>query len=91
MGRFALLFLLVLPGVAGMVVFGFYALIDWAELDQAYLAFEQAIQATADLNTLFAEATKQNNHRINVFAEGTWFLLSAIVAAIGIHGIATRR
>jgi hypothetical protein len=29
-------------------------------------------------------------HRINVFADGVWTLLSAILAAIGIHGI-TRR
>ena len=91
MGRFALLFLLVLPGVAGMAVFGFYTLIDWAALDQAYLEFENAIQQSADLNTLFVQATKQNVHRINVFAEGVWFLLSAIVVAIGIHGMATRR
>ncbi|MEM1278894.1 MAG: hypothetical protein AAGG53_02475 [Cyanobacteria bacterium P01_H01_bin.152] len=91
MSRLALLSLLVLPGVAGMAVFGFYTLIDWAELDQAYLEFEKSIQASADLNTLLAQATKQNAHRINVFAEGVWFLLCAIVVAIGIHGLAVRR
>lgn len=72
-----------------MVVFGFYTLVDWAALDQAYGAWDNAVQQSADLNTLFAQATYQNIHRINVFAEGVWFLLSAIVVAIGIHGLVT--
>jgi len=74
MGRLTLLFLLVLPGVAGMVVFGFYTLVDWAALDQAYLEWETAVQQSADLTTLMARATRQNIHRINVFAEGVWSL-----------------
>lgn len=88
--RFLLLLLLtVLPGVAGIIVFGYYALVDWNALQQAYGQFEAAVQARGSLETLFAREAQQNIHRINLFAEGVWTLLSAIVAAIGIHGICT--
>jgi len=80
--------LLVLPGLVGRVILGFYILVDWAALDQADRAWESAVQPSADLNTLLARAIRQHIHRINVFAEGVWFLLSAMVAAIGLHGLA---
>jgi hypothetical protein len=89
MGRIVLGVLLVVPGVFGAVVFGIYALIDWAALEQAYQQFEAARQQSAELSILFTSATQQNIHRLNVFAEGVWFLLSVIIAAIGLHGIYT--
>lgn len=82
-----LLVLLVAPGVLGMAVFGYYTLIDWDALIRAYRAFETAAQSSASMNVLFATEAQQNIHRINVFAEGVWFLQSAMVAAIGIHGL----
>ncbi|MGF1458666.1 MAG: hypothetical protein ACFBSG_06525 [Leptolyngbyaceae cyanobacterium] len=91
MGRAALIFLLLLPGVVGMVVFGFFALVDWAALDQAYLAYDQAVQQAAEFDMLYIRATNQNVHRVNVFAEGVWFLLSAVIAAIAVHGLAVKR
>jgi len=89
MARIALAVLLVAPGTLGILVFSYFALVDWAALDQAYLALETAQQQSADLNTVFIRATQQNIHRINLFAEGVWTLLSAIIAAIGLHGICT--
>jgi hypothetical protein len=85
MGKVILAILLIVPGVLGAVVFGFYALIDWAALEDAYQQYE-AVQQSADINILFIRATQQNIHRINVFAEGVWFLLSVIIAGIGLHG-----
>lgn len=82
--------LVIVPGVAGVVVFGYYALVDWAALDAAYQDYDSVRQSTTDLSALFAANAQQMIHRINVFAGGVWTLLSAIVAAIGIHGI-TRR
>lgn len=87
MAKIILIFLVIVPGIAGIVVFGFNALIDMAALDQAYQRFDSSVQQSADLNTLFILATQQNNHRINVFAEGVWVLLCAVLAAIGLHGI----
>ncbi len=31
----------------------------------------------------------QNIHRINLFADGTWFLLAGVIFAIGLHGLCT--
>lgn len=81
---------LIVPGIAGVVIFGYYGLVDWAALDAAYQDYDSLRQTTTDLSALFVANAQQMNHRINVFAEGVWVLLSAILAAIGIHGI-TRR
>ncbi|MGF1523114.1 MAG: hypothetical protein ACFBSF_12435 [Leptolyngbyaceae cyanobacterium] len=89
MGRIVLTFGLILPGAIGAAIFGYYALIDWDALQKAQVAFELAAQQSAGLNTLFVRATQQNIHRINLFAEGVWFLLSTIVIAIGLHGFCT--
>jgi hypothetical protein len=84
-----LLVLLILPGLVGIVVFGYYALVDWESLQKAYGYFATASQQQATLETLFVAEAQQNIHRINLFADGTWVLLSAIFGAIGLHGICT--
>ena len=89
MGKMTLAFVVVLPGVVGVVVFAYFALIDWEALQAAYQELELAVEQSADLNILFARATQQNIHRINLFAEGVWTLLSAILVAIGLQGICT--
>ncbi|MEO0536849.1 MAG: hypothetical protein AAF215_23680 [Cyanobacteria bacterium P01_A01_bin.123] len=83
------LFLVVSLGVAGSVVFTYYAFIDWALLDDAYLNFSNIAQNSPELTTLFTAEAEQNIHRINLFAEGVWALQSAVFAAIGLHGICT--
>ena len=85
------LFLIVVLGSAGVVLFVYYLLIDWAALDRAYVEFSSLAQSSSDLATLFAAESFQNIHRINVFAEGVWALQSAIFAAVGLHGICTAR
>jgi hypothetical protein len=84
-----LLVLVVLPGVAGFIGFGYYALIDWGSLQKAYSYFNTAVQSKAALETLFVAEAQQNIHRINLFADGVWTLLSGVIAAIGLHGICT--
>ena len=83
------LFLVIALGALGVAVFGYYALIDWAALQQAYSQFSNLVQQSSDLTPLFAAEAQQNIHRINLFADGVWTLLSAILAAIGLHGICT--
>jgi hypothetical protein len=85
----SLLLLTILPGVAGVIIFGYFALIDWKSLQEAYNYFAKVIQAKSSLEVLFVAEAQQNIHRINLFADGVWTLLSAILAAIGLHGIAT--
>jgi hypothetical protein len=77
----------IFPGVAGVIVFGYYALVDWDALQQAYKYFAIAIQNKSNLEILFVAEAQQNIHRINLFADGVWTLLSAILASIGVHGI----
>jgi hypothetical protein len=85
--RLGLLFLLTLiPGVAGVAVFGYYAWVDWGQLGIDYGAYQNAVKSSMDLVTLFKAESAQNIHRINLFADGVWTLLSAILGAIGIHG-----
>ncbi|MGK7926981.1 MAG: hypothetical protein AB4290_17355 [Spirulina sp.] len=87
--RFIPLFLVVVLGVAGVVIFGYYSLIDWNALQLAYINFSNLAGSSPDLTALFAAEAQQNIHRINLFAEGVWVLQSAILAAIGLHGICT--
>jgi hypothetical protein len=80
---------IILPGVLGVIVFGYYALIDWQSLQKAYNYFNTVVQNKASLETLFVAESQQNIHRINLFADGVWTMLSGIIAAIGLHGICT--
>jgi ABC-type polysaccharide transport system permease subunit len=79
--------MLVLPGLVGMLIFGYYALIDWTSLQKAYQYFSDVVQSSSTMEKLFIAEAQQNIHRINLFADGVWTLLSAILAAIGLHGI----
>lgn len=85
------LFIIVSIGIAGVIVFGYYSLIDWDALQKAYVNFSNIAQNSSDLTALFAAEAKQNIHRINLFADGVWTLQSAIISAIGLHGICTFR
>jgi ABC-type polysaccharide transport system permease subunit len=79
--------LLVLPGVVGILIFGYYALIDWNSLQKAYQYFSDVVQSSPSMEKLFIAEAQQNIHRINLLADGVWTLLSAILAAIGLQGI----
>jgi hypothetical protein len=89
MFRLTPLFLVTSLGMLGVVFFGYYSLIDWSALQMAYARFSEVAKTSTDLATLFAAESQQNIHRVNLFAEGVWTLQSAIIAAIGLHGICT--
>ncbi|MEB3357078.1 MAG: hypothetical protein VKK04_10145 [Synechococcales bacterium] len=85
------LLLIVGLGAAGVVVFGYYALVDWDALEKAYGNFSALAQGSPAVTSLLAAEAQQNIHRINLFAEGVWVLQSATLSAIGLHGICTMR
>lgn len=78
--------IVIIPGIAGVVVFGNSALTDWEQLRVDYRAYEEVLRSTNDLSTLFKAEAAQNIQRINLFADGVWTLLSGILAAIGLQG-----
>ncbi|MBI3944963.1 MAG: hypothetical protein HY321_03525 [Armatimonadetes bacterium] len=86
-----LLVCLVLPGavVAVWSLLMFWR--DWPLLQDAMAAYTLRVREGADLRALFVAEASQDVHRINVFCEGVWGLLGAILAGIGLHGIALLR
>ena len=86
--------LLLLPltaGLVGVAVFGYYALVDWHALLSAYGHYETVAQHSSDLRTLMVADADQNIHRINLFADGVWALLSAILATVELSGMLVGR
>ncbi|WP_299414899.1 hypothetical protein [Acaryochloris sp. IP29b_bin.148] len=81
-----LFLIIIIPGIAGVVIFGNSALTDWEQLKIDYRAYKEVLQRTNDLAILFKAEAAQNIQRINLFADGVWTLLSGILAAIGLHG-----
>lgn len=89
--RILLLLLVIAPAVIGIAVFGRAALLDWESLGQAYQRFEQTVRTSDDLTEIFIAESLQSIHCINLFADGVWTLLCAILGAIGLHGLARQR
>ncbi|MGB3786984.1 MAG: hypothetical protein WA949_03170 [Phormidesmis sp.] len=87
LGRVVLLVLIVIPGLTGVFVFGYFTLQDWDQLQRDYRYFTALIEQSSTLEALFVAEAQQNVQRINLMADGIWTLLSAILAAIGLHGI----
>jgi hypothetical protein len=88
----AWLLLVLLPGLAGVCVFGYAALGDWSHLKATYAVYERvSTNSTSDMKAVFIAEANQNIHRINLFADGVWTLLSAILAAIGLHGLCQKK
>jgi hypothetical protein len=85
--RWIVLSLVVVAGLLTVAVSVHYALQDWAALNREYARFERVSAGNADLRSVIVTEGHQNAFRINVFADGTWVLLGAILAAIGIHGL----
>jgi hypothetical protein len=78
----------VLLGVCGVFFFGYFTVQDFALLQRAFATLDELIARDADMKALFIAEFRQNAHRINVFADGTWAMLSALIAVIGLHGLA---
>jgi len=89
--RWPLIVFAIVPGIVGAAVFGLYALVDWGALEFAYRHYETIAatqrNAPAVSAALFVAEADQNIHRINLFADGIWTLLSALLAALGLHGL----
>ncbi len=83
----ALVVLLILPGLLAVVVSGYYLTVDWPALQASRARFDQAVTRHAGTPELLAAHAKEEAHRFNVFAEGVWLLLGAILAGLGVHGL----
>jgi uncharacterized membrane protein len=86
-----MLLLVVVPGVIGACIFGYYAIVDWVALQSSYAHYQLAAVHSKDISVLFVAESDQNIHRINLFADGVWVLLSWILAAIGVQAIYRRK
>ena len=91
MRKFVLIAVLIIPGILGVIIFTAYAITDYMALIVAYRHFEQLSQSTHEMSALFVAEAMQNVYRLNLFAEGVWALLSAILAGIGIHGMCVQQ
>jgi hypothetical protein len=89
--RVWILSLVVLLGVTATLVSGYYVFQDWAALNMYYAKWEKLVMSNADMRSLFIAEANQNAFRINCFADGVGVLLGAILAAIGVHGLCTKR
>ena len=90
MRRLALILLLIVPGLAAMAVCGYYLLGDWSALNATHARFEALVAQNADLRRLFIVDAQEDMHRINAFAEGVGFMLGALLAGLGVHGLCVR-
>ena len=72
-------------GLIGMAVCFYGATLDWRELQRAHAYFVSV--SGADLKTVFVAESKQNIHRINVFADVVWALLGAIISTLCALGL----
>lgn len=87
-----LLIALIIVGFLGAIVFGIHALKDWTLLKSSTeIFYKVSVNDKASIQEIFKANAIQNIHRINLFAEVTWCLLSTIIMAIGIHGICCRK
>jgi len=84
--QFIFLFITIIALIA-TIVFTIYAVQDYLALMAAYTAFEHVAGHTHDMSALFVAEARQNVFRINLFAEGVWALLSAILATLGLLGM----
>lgn len=84
------LLLITWGGLAGTLFFAYWTMVDFAHLQKAYGQFAALTPQSSVQQILLAEA-RQNTHRINVFADGTWTLLCAIITVIGVHGLAYQK
>jgi len=82
-----LLLFTTVPGIVGVTIFGYFAFQDWEQMQQDYDYFTALVEQSSSLEALFVAEAQQNIHRINLMTDGIWALLSAILAAIGLHGV----
>ena len=79
----------IMPGVSTVSACGYFILLDWASLRHWYAHWESLTRSSADVRALAIAEAHQNVFRINVFAEGVWLLLGAILCILGLIGLST--
>jgi hypothetical protein len=90
MKKFAFFALLIIPGLTGALLSGYWGYADWIRLTEAERNFQQLVANKADQRQLFIAAHRENIHRLNVAAEGVWIGLGLITTGIGMLGIIDR-
>jgi hypothetical protein len=70
---------LTILGISIMLASGVWSLIDYAALIAATQNFNQVVRQGGTATEILVAAHKENNHRLNLAAEGCWFLLAAIL------------
>lgn len=83
----ALVLLLILPGVTTMTASGYFAVLDWDQLQADYDHFRDVSASDADFRDVFVAWASQDIHRKNLAADGIWFLLGALPMGLGVHGL----
>ena len=83
----ALIIFSILPGLAGVLVSGYYVFQDWASLNRAFVRWEHIVRTGGSERALMVAESYQNAFRINCFADGVGVLLSAILFSIGLLGL----
>ncbi|HEX9997910.1 MAG TPA: hypothetical protein VGB45_12275 [Abditibacterium sp.] len=78
-----------LSGLVFCAICTYYALLDWRELQRAYAAYSNL--QSDEMVAVFRAESRQNIHRINVFADVVWALLSAILATLCATGLSILR
>lgn len=87
MRAISLCLFIVLPGVAAVLVCGYFLSLDWPALQAAYSRFEIEAGSGGDLRSLHAASASDLIYRINCLGDGLGVMLGAVLAAIGIHGL----
>ena len=85
--RTVALLILLIAGLLAVGVFGWFAVQDWGALGAAYRGYRAVAASNPSMQALFAAHAQQDIHRTNLFAEGVWAMLGAILAGIGVHGL----
>jgi hypothetical protein len=67
MKRLAFWIIAIIPGEFSALISGYYVLVDWALLRQAYAKWSAVVARGGDQRELFIAATAQDILRVNVF------------------------
>lgn len=86
MRQLLLVVLLIVPGLLVALASGYFALLDWHQLREAY-AHYRVVSVAGDMRALFIANAAQETHRINLFADGVWALQGVMIFAIGVVGL----
>jgi hypothetical protein len=82
--------LLIIPGLTGTLLSGYWGYADFIRLTEAERNFQQLVVNKANQRELFIAAHRENIHRLNVAAEGVWIGLGLITTGVGIIGMIQR-